>query len=140
MNSVSVTFFILGLCIHSGFNRFNLKTREFVRFQFQDLLAIKSSVEVPEGTPKTRLDVYLASYLKDHSRSFYGNLCENGHVKVNTHTRDKAYKVSTGDTIEYEVNEANNTQSVNPENIPLDVLFEDEHIICVNKPNGMVVQ
>lgn len=98
---------------------------------------IKESI-VPEGIDKQRLDIYLANALPEHSRSFLSELCEKGSVLVNDKTQNKKYKVSSGDYIKIEI-ENKETSSVEPENIPLDVLYEDEHIIAINKPPGMVV-
>jgi 23S rRNA pseudouridine1911/1915/1917 synthase len=60
-------------------------------------------------------------------------------VIVNKKVKDKAYKVSIGDVIEYEIDEKIDDQKVLPENIPLDILYEDDDILAINKPVGMVV-
>jgi len=98
---------------------------------------IKESI-VPEGIDKQRLDIYLANTLPEHSRSFLSDLCEKGSVLVNDKIQSKKYRVSCGDYIKIEI-ENKETSSVEPENIPLDILYEDEHIIAINKPPGMVV-
>lgn len=99
----------------------------------------KSTIPVPDGVKKVRLDVFLSESLTGHSRSFYGGLCDKGSIFVNNVARDKAYKVSKGDIIEFEMEEKPVNQKVEAENIPLDILYEDENIICINKPCGMVV-
>ena len=99
---------------------------------------VKSTITVNEASKK-RIDIYLSELLSDHSRSYYGNLCEKGKVKVNSKVKDKAYKVSRGDIIEYEIEEKIDDEKVAPENIPLDILYEDDDILAINKPVGMVV-
>jgi len=79
--------------------------------------------------------------LSRRSRSFYNSLCQRGAVFVNGKEASKGQKINCGDQIEYEdADESNSCESaVQPEDIPLDILYEDEHIIAVNKPPGMVV-
>ena len=88
---------------------------------------------------KARLDVFLASEFKQHSRSFLSDLCEKGRVTVNGKQQNKNFKVSKGDKVVVDVDVKKDTSTVTPEHIPLDILYEDDHIIAVNKPNGMVV-
>ena len=92
-----------------------------------------------ELTQKERLDVYLAGEIKQHSRSFLSDLCEKGRVTVNGKQQTKNYKVTKGDKVVVDIDVKEDTSTVTPEYIPLDILYEDEHIIAVNKPNGMVV-
>ena len=92
-----------------------------------------------ELTQKERLDVYLAGEIKQHSRSFLSDLCEKGRVTVNGKQQTKNYKVTKGDKVVVDIDVKVDTSTVTPEYIPLDILYEDDHIIAVNKPNGMVV-
>jgi ribosomal 50S subunit-recycling heat shock protein len=89
---------------------------------------------------KARLDVFLASEFKQYSRSFLSDLCEKGRVTVNGKPQSKHFKVSKGDKVVVDVDVKQDTSTVTPEYIPLDILYEDDHIIAVNKPNGMVVR
>ena len=84
-----------------------------------------------------RLDAYLAE-CTDLSRSAAAKLIEKGSVTVGQKVAEKKYQVRTGDTIEVEIEEAEEYEAV-AENIPLDVIFEDGDIIVINKPSGMVV-
>ena len=88
---------------------------------------------------KERLDVYLAGEFKQYSRSFLSDLCEKGRVSVNGKQQMKNFKVNKGDKVVIDIDIKDDTSTVTPEYIPLDILYEDEHIIAVNKPNGMVV-
>lgn len=66
-------------------------------------------------------------------------LCDTGVVTVNDKPAAKSHKLSHGDRISLEIEVLEPITSVTPENIPLNVLYEDDHIIAVNKPEGMVV-
>ena len=83
-----------------------------------------------------RLDVYLMNEL-DISRSKVEKLIKDGNVLVNGKTVKPSYSVKKGDSIEYEIIEED--MDVEPENIPLDIVYEDDDVIVINKPNGMVV-
>ena len=86
----------------------------------------------------TRLDVFLARALPKHSRVQLRKVIGAGGVTVNGQGTKVAYKLSPGDRIQVTLPPMN-TAGPHPENIPLDILYEDEHIIAVNKPPGMVV-
>ena len=84
-----------------------------------------------------RLDAYLAE-VADTSRSAAAKLIESGDVTVGGRTVEKKYQVKDGDEIEVVLPEAEEYEAL-PENIPLSVVYEDEDIIVINKPSGMVV-
>ena len=91
-----------------------------------------------EDGKKQRLDQYLSSIYMEHTRSYISGLCDDGLVLVNDKSQSKSFKVSKGDRINFTVVRKVSSK-VTPENIPLDVLYEDEHLLCINKPSGMVV-
>jgi 23S rRNA pseudouridine1911/1915/1917 synthase len=95
-------------------------------------------LEVDVAAASTRLDVFAASRLPQLSRSRIQLLIEAGLVNVDGRLVRPAYKVKTGQTVELVVPPAEPVQ-LRPEPIPLEVLFEDEHLIVVNKPPGLVV-
>ena len=74
----------------------------------------------------------------DISRSYAAKLCDDGLVTVNGKAVEKKYKAISGDEIIISVPEPENLE-VLPENIPLDIVYEDDDVIVVNKPKGMVV-
>lgn len=88
-------------------------------------------------TKGARLDIFV-SETAEITRSAAQKLIEDGNVTVNGKTTAKNYKLREGDNIEIEIPEAE-MLSVEPEDIPLDILYEDEDVIVVNKPQGMVV-
>ena len=96
--------------------------------------------EVGIGEAEERLDKYLAGiYDADTlSRSFFQKLIKDGQVLVNGQPQKANYRITPGDTISLTIPEAREVPIL-PENIPLDILYEDEDVLIVNKPKGMVV-
>ena len=95
-------------------------------------------IEVPENFEGERIDKFLSVLLEDSSRNAIQKLIENGKVLVNGAVVNKKYKVSTDDEIKMLPSELKPLDA-EPENILLDIVYEDEHLLVVNKPRGMVV-
>jgi len=93
---------------------------------------------VAEENSKKRVDVFLAELIDDFSRSYIQKGIEEGWVKVNGKTVKPNYKLKSGDVVEAQI-PAPKALSLEPENIPLDIIYEDQDIIVINKPRGMVV-
>ena len=85
-----------------------------------------------------RIDRFLCRDLESLSRSYIQKLLKDGHIKVNGRAVKANYKVNSGDQICVTIPELE-TPDILPENIPLDILYEDDDILVVNKPKGMVV-
>ena len=85
-----------------------------------------------------RIDRYLTEMLPEQSRSFFQKLIRDDFVMVNHIIVKVNYRLKTGDVIEIDIPDAVPTEIV-PENIPLDILYEDDDLLIVNKPKGMVV-
>ena len=85
-----------------------------------------------------RLDAYISSKETRLSRTNIQRLIEEGNILVNGQKKKLSYKVQIGDNIEINIPEAKET-SIKAENIPVEVVYEDNDIIVVNKPKGMVV-
>ena len=85
-----------------------------------------------------RLDKFVASSSIGVSRSMAASLIENGNVLVNGKASDKKHKLRAGDRVEVKVPEPEPYEA-QPENIPLDIVYEDADLLVVNKPKGMVV-
>ena len=85
-----------------------------------------------------RIDKFLSCRLEEVSRSYIQKLIKEGHVSVNGKPVKENYKLVAGDEISVEIPEAKEPDIL-PEDIPLDILYEDQDILVVNKPKGMVV-
>lgn len=96
------------------------------------------SILIDKESSGVRADKILSEALKDYSRSFVQNLFNEGLVCFNSKPINKSFKPKAGDTICFTVPEPA-VLSLEPENIPLDVMYEDEYVLVVNKPRGMVV-
>lgn len=91
-----------------------------------------------ESQAGIRIDKFLSENIEGKSRSYIASLIEDGKVFVNGKTVSKSYKVIPGDRVEVEISEDKELEAI-PQNIPLDIVYEDDHLIVVNKPKGMVV-
>lgn len=91
-------------------------------------------VEMQNG----RLDKACSEIFSDYSRSQIKQLLDGGNITVNGKTEKAKYKVKSGDVIRLEEPETK-TLELRPENIPLDIVYEDDDVIVINKPQGMVV-
>ena len=85
-----------------------------------------------------RIDKFLSETLPEYSRSFIQKVVKDGGVLVDEKCVKSNYKLSTGQILKLNVPELVEPDIV-PEDIPLDILYEDDDIIVVNKPKGMVV-
>lgn len=85
-----------------------------------------------------RIDKYLAQVVPDISRSYLQRLVTEQQVLVNGTSVKTSYKLKMGDTVSVTIPEPEVLQ-ITPEDIPLDILYEDADILIVNKPKGMVV-
>lgn len=86
----------------------------------------------------TRLDRYLSDEREDMSRSYIQQLIDAGNVSVNGKKVKASYKLRDNDRVELLIPEPEPVEIL-PENIPLDIVYDDDDIIIINKPQGMVV-
>ena len=91
-----------------------------------------------EESKNQRLDAFLASSLDGLTRSQATRLIESGEVAVDGRAVSKSYKLAGGEGIAVTLPEPEPVEAV-PQDIPLDVVYEDADVIVVNKPSGMVV-
>ena len=91
-----------------------------------------------EENKNQRLDAFLASSLDGLTRSQATRLIESGEIAVNGRAVSKSYKLAGGEDIAVTLPEPEPVEAV-PQDIPLDVVYEDADVIVVNKPSGMVV-
>lgn len=92
----------------------------------------------PPEAAGQRLDRFLADACGGLTRSALQNLIEQGAAAVNGQPAPKRYKVRAGDCVTLTVPDPRPLEA-QPQNIPLDIVYEDAHLIVVNKPKGMVV-
>lgn len=85
-----------------------------------------------------RLDSFLASHLKEISRTRVQRAIVDGDILVNEHVSKPSYRLHEGDQIEIDLPEPPAVELI-PEAIPLDIVYEDDDLVVVNKPAGMVV-
>ena len=93
---------------------------------------------IDEEQAGIRIDKYLAETMPDLSRSYIQKLIKDGQVTVNQVPQKANYKIVVGDCLTVEEPELKEPDIV-PENIALDILYEDKDLLIVNKPKGMVV-
>lgn len=94
---------------------------------------------VGEENAGERIDKYLSEEFDEYSRSYIQSLIALGNIAVNEKVITKAnHKLTGSEHIVIMIPELKE-QEIEPENIPLDIIFEDEDIIVINKPKGMVV-
>ena len=99
----------------------------------------REEINITEETQGTRLDLVLSAGLEDYSRSFIQKLFEKGGVSVNGKPcTSKKYKCAAGDLVEIVIPEPERLEAA-AEDIPIDIVYEDEQLLVVDKPAGMVV-
>jgi 23S rRNA pseudouridine1911/1915/1917 synthase len=98
----------------------------------------KNIFVVDEKDVGIRIDKYLSEVFADKSRSFIQGLIEKKNIKVNNKIPKSNYKVKFSDEIEVIIDEPE-ILNVDPEDIPLNILYEDKDIVVVDKSQGMVV-
>jgi 23S rRNA pseudouridine1911/1915/1917 synthase len=96
------------------------------------------SIRVKASDEGQRLDVVLASRMPKGSRTFFANLIVNEHIHVDGQIKKPGYRVKSGDEISGVI-PAPEPVEFEPEPIPIDILYEDNHLIVVNKQPGLVV-
>lgn len=90
--------------------------------------------EIDEGT---RLDKYLSDLFSDISRAKLQELIKNGKAKINGAPKKSSYNLKNEDVITLDIEEAQEPV-IAAQNIPLDIVYEDENMLVVNKPSGML--
>lgn len=95
-------------------------------------------IKVESVTKKTRLDVYLLDKLENQSRSSIKKLLDMGNITLNNKKVKAGAEVKEGDVILVELPKPVSTDIL-PENIPLNIVYQDEDLLVIDKPQGMVV-
>src|SRR5215469_14925908 len=98
----------------------------------------KQSVTVEKSLPSSRLDTYLRSKFPEVSRGTIQRLIEEGHIRVNGRTVKPTHTPRAGEQVDVEWPEPKPAEA-QPEEMPLDILFEDDALLVLNKPPRLVV-
>ena len=94
-------------------------------------------VIVDENDIGLRLDSFVSGLLKDFSCSKIQNFIKCGDISVNSEIKKPSYQLREGDSIEIRLPEKDDVKII-PQNIPLNIIYEDENMLVVNKPSGML--
>lgn len=98
----------------------------------------QETLTIEESLPKQRLDTFLRGRLPDVSRGAIQRLIDEGHIRVNGDQVKPTHHPKAGDKIEITWPDPRPAEAL-PENIPLEILFEDADLLVLNKPPGLVV-
>lgn len=90
-----------------------------------------------ENEENIRLDAYLVDTLKIYSRSKIQNFIKNSDILINGKVRKPSYSLKEGDKLEINIPEETSLK-IEPQDITLDIVYEDENMLVVNKPSGML--
>ena len=96
-------------------------------------------MEVDHGQEPVRIDKFMAEHVQHSSRNRIQKAADAGFVFVNDKPVKSNYKVRPGDVITLMLDRPHYDTTIEPEDIPLDVVYEDDHLMVVNKPAGLVV-
>ncbi|CCK79361.1 RluA family pseudouridine synthase [Desulfobacula toluolica] len=100
---------------------------------------MKLIIHIDDNLKETRFDTIVANHSKACPRNKAANLIRNGDILVNAEKKKPGYKTKQGDIITGIIPDSGNEAMVLPENIELNIKFEDDHIMLINKKPGMVV-
>lgn len=100
---------------------------------------MNTSMEVDKGQVPVRIDKYISEHQPHSSRNRVQKAAEAGFIQVNGSPVKSNYKVRAGDVITLMLDRPHYDTTIEPEDIPLDVVYEDDDLMVINKPAGMVV-
>ncbi|MFY8186699.1 MAG: RluA family pseudouridine synthase [Flavobacterium sp.] len=106
---------------------------------YDDALFEHHKIEVSKGQNPIRVDKYLSNILENTSRSKIQNTADEGHIYVNDAPVKSNYKVKPNDVVQVLMSFPTYEDLLTPENIPIDIVYEDDDLLVVHKPAGMVV-
>lgn len=94
-------------------------------------------IYIDENDENKRLDSYLSEITPDLSRSKIQNFIKSGNVKINDSIKKPSYILKENDKIDFEIPEEEKLE-IKPKDIPIEIVYEDENMLVVNKPSGML--
>ncbi len=95
-------------------------------------------IYIDENDENKRLDSFLSEISPDLSRSKIQNFIKAGCIKINDTLKKPSYMLKENDKIDFEIPDSQKELDIKPQNIPLDIVYEDENMLVVNKPSGML--
>jgi 23S rRNA pseudouridine1911/1915/1917 synthase len=95
--------------------------------------------EVDKGQAPIRIDKYLSEHMNGTSRNRIQNAADAGNIWVNGNSVKNNYKVKPGDVVQVLLDHEPYDSTIQPEDIPLDIVYEDADLMVINKPAGLVV-
>ena len=107
--------------------------------ELEDELYEHHRFEASKGQSALRVDKFLMSMIENTTRNKIQQAAENGSILVNDVAVKSNYKVKAGDVVRLVLAHPTYEQLLTPENIPLDIVYEDDQLLVINKPAGMVV-
>lgn len=116
-----------------------MSEEELIQEEQDDVLFEHHRITADAGQALVRVDKFLMDRLPNVTRTKIQDGIHNGFVRVNENTTKPNYKVHPGDVITISFPQPPRDNEVKPENIPLNIVYEDDHLLVINKPAGMVV-
>lgn len=110
-----------------------------VENELEDELYEHHRFEASKGQSALRVDKFLMNLIENTTRNKIQQAAENGSILVNDVAVKSNYKVKAGDVVRLVLAHPTYEQLLTPENIPLDIVYEDDQLLVINKPAGMVV-
>ena len=110
-----------------------------VENELEDELYEHHRFEASKGQSALRVDKFLMNMIDNTTRNKIQQAAENGSILVNDVAVKSNYKVKAGDVVRLVLAHPTYEQLLTPENIPLDIVYEDDQLLVINKPAGMVV-
>jgi len=110
-----------------------------VETELEDELYEHHRFEASKGQSSLRVDKFLMNMIENTTRNKIQQAAENGSILVNDVAVKSNYKVKAGDIVRLVLAHPTYEQLLTPENIPLDIVYEDDQLLVINKPAGMVV-
>ncbi|WP_395052515.1 RluA family pseudouridine synthase [Flavobacterium sp.] len=107
--------------------------------ELEDDLFEHFKVEVPKGQALLRIDKFLMGFIQNATRNKIQNAATNGDIYVNDVAVKSNYKVKPLDVVRIMLTHPPYDNTILPENIPLDIVYEDDALLVINKPPGFVV-
>ncbi len=94
-------------------------------------------IYIDENDENKRLDSYLSEITPNLSRSKIQNFIKSGNVKINNTIKKPSYILKENDKIDFEIPEEEKLE-IKPQDIPIEIIYEDENMLVINKPSGML--